>query len=225
VKTGANGEARIEGLLPGPWVVFLLGNQGQAQKNVSVSNSEVAHADLDVTSGLPITGTVIETFGAPVSGATVTCLLPGPDGVPYLRIASTESDGSFDLQDRVASRATLLCSVTSFSGAQGFRVVAGDHPRLVLPANPASLRVSLPAMERFSSLWLISRDGRVIDVSRYVARRAGAVPLTIPALAPDAWKLVRVSTAADLLALMSGGGALPVLADFTLKAEERKIVE
>ena len=225
VKTGPDGEARIEGLLPGQWVVFVSG-KGQAQKNVTVSNTEVAFADLEVTSGLAITGNVIETFGAPVSGAKVTCLLPGPDGVPYMRVAFTGDDGSFDIGDRVPSRTTVLCGVTSFNGAQGYRVVAGEHATLVLPANPATLRVtSLPAMGRFSGLWLVSRDGRMIEVSPYVPRLPGAVALTIPALAPEAWKLVRVSTPAEWMALTTGGGALAAIVDVTLRPDERKTVD
>jgi len=225
VKTGPDGEARIEGLLPGQWVVFVAEN-GQAQKRVTVSNTEVAYADLEITSGSAITGRVMETFGAPVSDARVTCLLPGPDGVPYMRLAFTGHDGSFDLQDRVNARSTVLCSVTSFSGAQGYRVVAGEHARLVLPANPATLRVtSLPAMDRFSGLWLVSRDGRVIEVSPYVPRLAGAAALTVPALAPEAWKLVRVSSFSEWMALTAGGGALPGIVDVTLKPNERKTVD
>jgi hypothetical protein len=225
VKTESNGEARIEGLLPGNWVVFV-SKKGQAQKSVTVSNTEVAYADLEVTSGLTITGSVIETSGAPVSGAKVTCLLPGPDGVPYMRVAFAGDDGSFDLEDRVPSRSTVLCGVTSFSGAQGYRVLAGEPARLVLPANPASLRVtSLPAMDRFSGLWLVSPDGRMIEVSSYVPRLPGAVALAIPALAPEAWKLVRVSTPAEWMALTTGGGALAPIADVTLTPDERKTVD
>ncbi len=225
VKTGPDGEARIEGLLPGPWVVFVPEN-GEAQTSVTVSSTEVVYADLEVTSGLAITGRVVETFGAPVSDAKVTCLLPGPEGVPYMRMAFTGYDGSFDIKGRVASRSTVLCSVTSFSGAQGYRVVAGDYARLVLPANPATLRVlSLPAMERFSGLWLLSRDGRVIEVSPYVPRVASAAALTIPALAPEAWKLVSVSSFSEWMALTTGGGALPGIVDVTLKPDERKTVD
>ncbi len=225
VKSGSDGEARIEGLLPGEWIVFVLGN-GQAEKSVTVSNTEVIHADLDVTSGLSITGTVMETFGAPVSGAKVTCLLPGPDGVPSLRLAFTGNDGSFDIGDRVASRSTVLCSVTSFSGAQGYRVVGGEHARLVLPANPASLRVTaLPAMDRFSGLWLVSRDGRLIEVSPFVPRQPGKVALHIPALAPEAWRLVRVSSPSDWMALTTGGATLTAIADVTLKPDEKRTLD
>jgi hypothetical protein len=226
VRTGADGVARIEGLLPGQWTVFVL-EGGHAQKSVTISNSDVAEAELDLTDGLPITGTVMETFGLPVSGAKVTCFLPGPDGVPYVRLSYTGNDGSFDLGDRVTSRSTILCSVTAFSGAQGFRVVAGDPARLVLPSNPATLIVrSLPEMDRFSGLWLMSRDGRIIEVSSYAPRLPGAVTLTIPALAPDQWKLVRVSTLAEWMALSTGmGGAPGELVDVTLKPGERRIVD
>ncbi len=224
VQTGPDGEARIEGLLPGAWIVFVSAN-GHAQKSVTVTNTEVAYADLEVTSGLAITGVVMRTFGAPVPDAKVTCILPGPDGVPYVRLAFTGSDGSFDLRARVPSRSTILCGVTSFSGAQGYRVVAGEPARLVLPSNPAWVRItSLPAMDRFSALWLVSRDGRVIDVSPYVPRLPGAVTLTIPWLAPDAWKLVRVSSPSDWMALITGGGALTPIVDLTLKPDERKTV-
>jgi hypothetical protein len=225
VKTGTDGQARIEGLLPGQWVVFVPAN-GHAEKSVTVSDTEAVYVDLDVTKGLTITGTVMQTFGAPVSDAKVTCLLPGPDGVPYMRLAFTGNDGSFDLGARVASRSTVLCSVTSFSGAQGYRVIPGEHARLVLPANPATLRVNnLPAMDRFSGLWLVSRDGRLIEVSPYVPRLPDAGALTIPALAPEGWKLVRVSSPSEWMALTMRGGALAGIIDVTLKPDERKTVE
>jgi hypothetical protein len=224
VKTGADGEARIEGLLPGPWVVFVPQN-GHAQKTVTVRNEEPVRVELEVTTGLTITGTLLETFGAPVPGAKVTCLLPGPDGVPSMRLAFTGDDGSFDIGERVP-RSTVLCSVTSFAGAQGYRVVAGEPARLVLPSNPATLRVtSLPELDRFSGLWLVSPDGRVIEVSPYVPRLPGPATLTIPALAPEAWKLVRVSSPLEWMTFARGGGALAGLADVTLTPDERKTVD
>lgn len=225
VKTGTDGEARIEGLLPGQWV-FFVAEDAQSQKSVTVSGNEVESVELEVTGGSAITGRVMETFGAPVADAKVTCLLPGPDGLPYIRKAFTGHDGSFDVGDRVRARSTVLCSVTSFSGAQGYRVVAGEPANLVLPANPAALRVtSLPAMDRFSGLWLVSRDGRVIEVSPYVPRVSGGATLDVPALAPDAWKLVRVSTPSEWMALGMVAGTLPGIVDVTLKPDERKTVD
>jgi hypothetical protein len=225
VKTGEDGQARFEGLLPGRWVVSVM-NAGHAQKSVTVSAGEPAYADLEVTAGLAVTGMVSDTFGSPVAGAKVACLLPGPDRLPLARWAFSGDDGSFELRDRVAGRTTVLCSVTSFHGVQGYRAVAGEPARLVVPSNPASLRVtSLPPMDRVSSLWLVSRDGRLIDVTSYAPRTPGALTLTIPALAPDAWKLVRVSSAADWMALAAGGGPLPGIADVTLEPNERKTVD
>jgi hypothetical protein len=225
VKTGEDGQARFEGVLPGQWVVSVI-NAGHAQKSVTVSASEPAYADLEVTAGLAVAGMVSDTFGSPVAGAKVACLLPGPDRLPHARWAFTGDDGSFELQDRVAGRSTVLCSVTSFHGVQGYRVVAGEPARLVVPTNPASLRVtSLPPMDRFSSLWLVSRDGRLIDVTSYATRAAGPVTLTIPALAPDAWKLVQVSSPAEWMALAGGGGVLPGITDVMLEPNERKNVE
>ena len=224
-RTGADGQARLEGLLPGQWVVTVVG-AGYAQKSVTVSASEPAYADLDMTSGLDVTGMVSETFGSPVAGARVSCVLHGPAGLPYLRTAVTGDDGTFSIDERVASRATVLCGVTSVRGAQAYRVVAGEPARLVLPSNPAMLRVtSLPPMDRFSGLWLVSRDGRLLDVSSYAPTVSGPATLTIPALAPDAWKLVRVSSPAEWMALASGGGPLPGIADVMLEPNERKTVD
>lgn len=225
VKTGEDGHARFEGLLPGQWLVSVMG-AGHAQTSVTVSASEPVFADLEVTDGLGVTGMVSDPFGAPVGGAKVACLLPGPGRVPQLRRTFTGDDGSFGLEDRVAARTPVLCSVTSFHGVQGYRVVAGEPARLVVPSSPASLRVtSLPPMDRFSSLWLVSRDGRLIDVTSYATRMAGPVTLTIPALAPDAWKLVRVSSPAEWIALASGGGPLAGIADVALEPHERKTVD
>jgi hypothetical protein len=79
-------------------------------------------------------------------------------------------------------------------------------------------------VDRFSELWLVSPDGRMIEVSQYVPRLPGAVALTIPALAPEAWKLVRVSSPSEWMALTSGG-ALAAIVDVTLTPDERKTVD
>jgi hypothetical protein len=224
VRTGADGQARIEGLLAGAWIVFVPeGKYGE--KRVTVS-SDVTHVDLDLTEGLAVSGVVSDAAGAAVAGAKVTCLLPGPGGVPHLRVAFSQSDGSFDVGGRSPNRTMVLCSVTSFSGAQGYRVVPGEPARLVLSPSPASLTVSpLPPVDRFSSLWLMSSDRRLIDVSPYVARTPGDVSLIIPALAPEAWQLVRVTSPGDWLAIASGVGLPTEVATVTLKPNERKIVK
>ena len=143
-----------------------------------------------------------------------------------MRVAFSGYDGSFELGDRVATRSTVPCGVTSFNGAQGYRVLAGEPARLVLPASPATLRVtSLPAIDRFSGLWLVSPDGRMVDVSPYVPRLPGPVALTIPAIAPEEWKLVRVSSPSEWMALTTGAGALAAIVDVTLTPDERKTVD
>ena len=62
-------------------------------------------------------------------------------------------------------------------------------------------------------------------VSSYAPRVAGPATLTIPALAPDSWKLVRVTSPAEWMALASGGGPLPGIADVILEPNERKTVD
>ncbi|HEX8407831.1 MAG TPA: carboxypeptidase-like regulatory domain-containing protein [Thermoanaerobaculia bacterium] len=229
VSTNARGEARLSGLLPGPWVVFAEAEDGKryAEKSVTVSTSEAARVELEVAGAPSIEGRVLEAFGAPVPAAAVACILSGADGLPHVANATTADDGTFRISGQTNPRAAVLCSVTAASGVQGYRVVAGEPADLLLPASPAALQVlSLPPLNRLTSLWLIARDGRLVDVSRYVHSSGTAATLTLSAVAAEPWKLVRVSSLAEWHALATGAGAmLPSLRDITLKPGERARID
>lgn len=210
-KTDRKGEARLDGILPGTWVVSARDEEGKghAEKSVSVSDKEAACVDLELEGVVSLKGTVREAFGAPPPGARVACILPGADGLAHLVSASTSDDGTFSIDGKKISPSSVPCSVTSFSGAQGYRVTPGESADLILPAAPAELQVlSLPPVNRLSTLWLVSQDGRLVDVTAYIQRGSETAMLVIPAVAPDQWKLVRVSSLADWVALTSGAMAV-----------------
>jgi hypothetical protein len=229
-QTDARGEARLEGLLPGPWVVSARGESpgdAYAEKNVLVEAGTTARVELELTAAAALTGTVREAFGAPVAGATVDCVLPAGNGTAQLVSADTGDDGTFSIGGNSATKSAVFCSVNSFAGSQGYRVTPGQPVELLLSAAPAGLRVlALPRVNRLSTLWLVSRDGRLVHVSSFIGDNGTSAVLEIPALAPEAWSLVRVSSLAEWTALANGGAStLPRIGSVSLEAGQRKTID
>lgn len=226
-QTSERGEARLEGLLPGRWMISAATADAYAEKNVTITGETTQRIELDLASVPALTGTVRETFGAPVAGAEVECLLSDRGSLPRIIATTTSDDGRFSLTGVVSTHASLLCSVKSFAGVQGYRIVPGVAADLTLPAAVGELRVlSLPRLARLSSLWLVASDGRLINVSDFIHERGNDLALEIPALAPDRWALVRVASVTEWMTLTSGGASsLPALARVSLAPAERKIVD
>jgi hypothetical protein len=224
--TGANGEADLEGILAGVWTVTALDEGGRlAEKRVSVAGREPVRVELELAPSRSISGTVREAFGAPVSGARVACVIPSANGPAVVLETASAADGTFTIEGSGSVSSSALCSVTSFFGSDGYRVAAGPAT-LMLPALPASLQVlSLPPINRMAALWLVSDDGRLIDVSPYVTSSGGTAVLRVPAVAPSHWKLVRVASLADWVTLTNGSASLlsPIV-DVTLNPGDKKTV-
>jgi hypothetical protein len=225
VVTDANGEARLDGVLPGPWIVTATAENGdrRAEKRVIVGDRKSARVELELSPSASITGTVRQPYGAPVAGARIACLIPSAEGPAAPVVAWSADDGTFKVD---GARGNALCSVTSLFGSDGYRVAAGASANLTLPAKPASLQVvSLPPVNRMATLWLVSEDGRLIDVSPYLRSSGTTATLDVAAIAPQRWKLVRVASVADWVALTGGSAALLApLADVTLEAGQKKLV-
>lgn len=228
-QTNEHGEARLEGMLSGPWVVSARreGHGGYAEKSVVVAAGSDVRLELDLVDAGALTGTVRETFGQPVAGAGVNCILVGRDGIAQLISARTGDDGTFEIGGNTVTTAPVLCSVNSFAGVQGYRVMPGQATELILPAGLAELRIqSLPPVNRLSSLWLVARDGRLVDVSGFMRPNGNTATLEIRALAPDEWRLVRVASLADWAALAGGASSsLRTLARVSLEPGQRKTID
>ena len=196
-------------LLPGTWVVAVRDESGRmAEKRVAIANEPVP-VELELTDALAIRGRVREAFGAPASGARVTCLVPAADGLPAAATTIAGDDGSFVIERRPANRNAVFCSVHSFGGVQGYRVTPGQEAELVLPSETSTLEVTgLPPLHRLSTFWLLGEDGRIVDVSPSLRTLGDSTTVLVQALAPGRWKLMRVSSLADWVALTAGGGGL-----------------
>jgi hypothetical protein len=227
VKTNAGGAATLNDLLPGTWVVSVQDESGRvAEKSVTVAGKDPVPVTIELREPPAIRGRVTESFGAPVPAARVTCIVPGADGLPSTSAALTSEDGTFSIPRQPSGRGPVLCGVSSFSGVQAYRVNPGTDAELVLPAETASLQlVSLPPLHRLSTLWLASPDGRLAEVSEYVRGTAASPVLSIPAMAAGRWKLVRVSSLGEWLALTNGGGMLTPLAEVSLNPGDRQRLE
>jgi hypothetical protein len=226
--TDAGGEARLEGLLPGNWTVEARDDAGRyARKSLTISSDDPpASAELVLEKEPAINGVVRASMGAPIGGATVECVLSVEGGPAQLVSATTADDGTFSIE-RKAEPGAVPCSVSSFLGVQGYRFVPGETKDLVLPQRPAELRIlSLPPVDRLSMLWLVSDDGRLVNVSRYLRPGADSYALTIPALAPGDWTLVRVSSINSWTSLTRGEvSALPAIAAVSLRPGQAKSID
>ncbi|HET7435992.1 MAG TPA: carboxypeptidase-like regulatory domain-containing protein [Thermoanaerobaculia bacterium] len=199
--TDAAGELRLDGLLPGTWLIEATDEtqHRHAAKRVVLTEAKPAHLEVDLSS-ITISGAVRQPYGAPVGGARVSCVVPADGVPPRIAEAFTSDDGTFDLSADASMSRAALCAVTSFVGADAFRV-ASSPVTLSLPATPGTLEVNhLPPINRYESLWLLAPDGRLLDVTPFVLGSS----MTIPALAPNRWRLVRVRNLPDWLALTSG---------------------
>ncbi|MBV8517888.1 MAG: carboxypeptidase regulatory-like domain-containing protein [Acidobacteria bacterium] len=222
VATDERGDADIANLAAGMWTVTATdaehGLAAASEVRVGASSAEV-HLRLSDTRSLR--GTLRDVTGVPVAGAIVTCVSPG--AIASMSSATTADDGTFELEAST-SAGESLCSVASSSGAQAYRLRAGQNADLSLPADSAELIVShVPNVNRLMTFWLLSTDGRLLNATRYLRGDARSAALVIPQVAADTWKVMRVASLQDWVTLTSG--LLEPIAEVTLHAGERKQIE
>jgi hypothetical protein len=227
--TGAGGEARLSGMLPGSWMISVFDEtrKASARKRVVLADAKPARVELELVPAETISGTVREAYGAPVAGARVLCIVPVAEGPAQAAVVSSADDGTFELGSAGAARSTIPCSVTSYAGADAFRIAGGSPAVFALPARPASVQVlGLPPLPRKASLWLTSEDGRGIDVSPYLRSDESTASLVIPAVAPGRWRLVRAGSVAEWLMLTTGAARmLPAIAVIALEPGEQRTID
>lgn len=226
VRTDANGATLLDSVLPGVWIITAedpdRGLTATSAVNVGV---DIAHISLTLGESAPLRGTVREAIGAPVAGAMVRCVIPSPDGIAQVLSTTTADDGTFRFET-TADGVSARCGVLSSIGTQAYRVIMRQDSDLVISQPSAELLVSsLPAVTRVTSLWLVATDGRLLDATPFVRTAGATVTLMIPSLAPDTYRLVRVESLRDWVALTTGGGTVPTLAEFTLRPGEKHHVD
>lgn len=228
-KTDATGEATFEDLPAGLWTFTVreAGEREGAEKTVQVESGKRAVVELQLTDTAALHGTIVE-LGGPVPRARVDCVFTGASGNPDRAFTDTDTEGAFEIELIPPFPREALCSVVGPMGTvDAFRAIPGRSLSLSLPASTAAVRFpEWPLYSDREALWLVAPDGRAVSLGTVATKigRFGA-PLDIPALAAGSWKVVRVLSRADRLALASGMAAsLSGLAEIALRANARETI-
>lgn len=229
--TDSDGEATFEGMLPGVWTFSVRDKQrGRgAEKAMAVRVGEDVEVDLDLDRTASIEGTVRDLGGVPLPRAGVDCLFVGPAGIPETVGVLAGWEGKFTIDLNAPAPSSAFCSVTGPMGTvDSFKATPGQPIDVSVPPATGTLRIpDWGTRKSPDAFWLVAPDGRVISLSA-VATRIGrfASPLTIPALAAGRWKVVRIESLSQWLALGSGmAGSLPTVAEIALNAGATETIQ
>lgn len=221
--TGENGTTTFNDLAAGIWTFAVRDQNGRAaEKSISIENGQTTTLDLELSKAPAIEGTIRDLGGVPLPRARVDCLYVGPSGNPDRVSADTDSEGTFAITLTPPAPAIALCSIVDPMGrVDAFKAAPGQPVSLAMTPGSGALRVpnwqTYPGQEL---LWMVARDGRVINMSA-VAAKVGrfGTPLEISAFPPGFWKIVRVATLPEALLLATGMGAsLPGVAEGDIRA-------
>jgi len=222
--TNAAGEATFEDLAAGVWEFSVHDKESgrRAEKSISVDAGERKTVELELTGAAVIEGTIRELGGTSLPRARVECLFIGPGGNPDRAGAVSDGEGHFAIDLIAPPPPSALCSVIGPVGSvDAARMTPGQRSDFTVSGATASLRIpnwgELHDPDRY---WLVTPDGRPVSLSA-VARLLGQSrrSLAIPALAAGRWKVVRVESLQQWLALANGlGAALPAEAEVSLRA-------
>ena len=220
--TDARGDVKFEHLVPGEWVFSANdSNGGGAVKAVVLDGSGVTEVLLNIERTNSVRGVVRYPSGVPAPHVRVDCLYVPTTAVPARSSAETDIDGNFVIDTYSKSPLPLQCSAVAPAGiVTAFKAVAGQQLDVELPATTATLRIEDWA--RFynpETFWLVAADGSAVRVASVaeIVGHSGEL-LQIPAVAAGRWRVVRVQSIPQWLALAAGqSAALPTVADIELK--------
>jgi hypothetical protein len=222
--TGPGGSTAFDDLMPGLWTFVARETEGHraAEKTVDVGADGKLDVKLDLQPTPMIEGTVRDAGGVPLPYSRVDCVFAGSNGLPGGASANADSEGKFQVDIDDDSPVAAICSVTAATGAvDAFRVRSGDRlDATFAPATAALVVEDWSARWSSGAFWLASPEGRVISLSAVASSlgRAGG-PLRIAAMPAGRWKVVRVVTFAQWLALCRGfADSLPAVTDVALEA-------
>lgn len=222
--TDSEGDVKFEYVVAGDWVfsVHDKGSGSGAEKSVVVREGEDSDVTLDIGPSNTIQGSVHDAAGVAVPNARIDCVVLGTTGTPSQSGSVTDADGKFTVDTYSELSAPALCSVIAPSGVvDAFKAMPGDAATVQFPPSTGALRISdWGKWYSRGTFWLAAPDGRVIGLSAVaeVASRFGP-PLQIPALATGHWRVIRLQSIPQWVALAMGqGGALPAVAEVNLDA-------
>jgi hypothetical protein len=228
--TNAQGEATFDDLIAGPWTftVRRTDTGGGAEKTVVVESGKNLTIDLELSKNAAIEGVVRDLGGLALPRAIIECLFAGPTGNPDLETTAADEEGRFAIELIPPPPPLALCSMIGPLGeVDGFKAIPDQPVQITVPGATATLRISdWPAVKRPELMWLVAPDGRAVSLNT-VAKRFGRfdAPLTIPALAAGAWKIIRVDFMPQWAVLANGlGFSFPALAEITLRPGTTKTV-
>lgn len=225
-KTDAEGRVSFEALPAGTWDFFVSSASParSAEKTAAIKAGERTPIDIEAADSAAFSGTVRDASGIPQPEALVRCVLPRAGGAPQTVTGQSDADGRFTLDLAPPAPPFARCAVVTADGfVQGVRLSSGTVSDVTVSARSGSLRISWP--KHFAgSLWLADAEGGVVDLSRWFAQGASARSFELPALAAGRWKVIRVLTLADWVALGNGNDPAP-LAAVTLDAGNRKSID
>lgn len=210
--TDAGGEALLDGLLEGNWLVEAISAGGRAEA-AAVVRDDRATIELEVRPASTLRGIVRHADNAVEARARVDCLFVGPSGIPQSVRTMTDGEGRFAFDLPTPPPTRLNCGVSANSGrTAAYTLSATTSADLVLPAKPATLRIGdWDARRDRDAYWLVSGD-RMFNLSW----SNGTAHL--PA---GSWKIVRATSLADWIRLATAGGnALSPIREFRLEEGE-----
>jgi hypothetical protein len=229
--TNANGEATVDPLPEGKWVVEArdLESGERAQQSVDLVRNDAATVELQLAGTAVLGGFVHDPKGLAVPEARVDCLFLGAGNLPQTTRAETDLTGHFTIDLAAPFPATLHCGVATPAGA----IAAYDTPPtgsadFVLPADAASLTLADWGRKLVRDVyWLVADDGRLFSLS-WAAGRFGQLwsPLNIPRVPAGSWKIVRVETLDQWIRLgTAGGNAISPMVELQLEPGEKKTIQ
>ena len=230
-STSADGSVTFDDLVAGAWTFSVRdpATHRGAEKVATVRAGERVTLDLDLRAAATIEGVVHARGGAALPRSHVECLYLSPSGMPSTSAADANARGEFSVDLNDPPPATALCAAVTISGAvHAFDATPGETVDVRLPADTGALQVADWGERRpDETFWLAGPEGRVIKLAT-VASRIGrfGLPLTIPALAVGRWKVVRVESAGQWLALGRGlGASLPAVAEVTVSRGATQVIQ
>lgn len=230
-RTDTSGKASLREVPEGLWIVQATdGSGGRAEKSVQVDDSPTATPAVLTLERNPavIEGVVRETAGGTAFGAEVHCFFVGDDGLPREQSAKADERGRFRIAVSQPAPGAFHCTaVTAEGGVLPFAGAVGRT--LYVAPSPVTGRLIIddPAFGwRANALWLVSQDGRPVNIAWTAKFRGPDGSLIVPRLPAGSWRMVRAHTLAALQTLGRGaGGALQQAAAFSLEPGETEHIE